>query len=221
MIRIMIIFATTNPSKKNNLLRVKEYADYHVMMLDEAIHVGIIDKSAYKEPEETGLTYRRNALIKAQAAFDAITHGIHCNVMADDSGFEIECLNGEPGIYSARYGGTNIQYEKKRSLLMEKIKYKEIPDTDRAVKFICHCTLIDSFGGIHDVETTTCGFLPLNLPNGLETPGNPYLRMLEMPGFGNYDKLDPELKSLFNYHEKAYREMMQIIKTLESAKAII
>lgn len=216
----MIIFATTNPSKKANLLRVKEYSDYHVLMLDEAMRIGIINKNAYQEPEETGTTYRQNALIKANAAFDALTAGIHCSVMADDSGFEIEYLNGEPGIYSARLGGTKIQYSEKRHILMKKMHEKEVLYTERAVKFVCHCTLIDPLMGIHDVESTTCGFLPWpDLPDGLETPGNPYLRMLELPGLGNYDKLEPKLKSLLNYHEKAYREMMQLIKCIEGKDA--
>lgn len=209
----MIIFATTNPSKKNNLLQVDGYARLNTIMLDEAINSGIINRDKYEEPEETGTNYRQNAFIKAKAAFDALTDGIHCYVLADDSGFEIEILNGEPGIYSARYGGTGIDYYKKRAMLMEKIHREE--GVDLAVKFVCHCTLINALGKVFDVETTTCGFLPETLPDGLETPGNPYLRMLEIPVLGNYDKLDPKLKSELNYHEKAYREMIQLIKILE------
>lgn len=199
--------------KKKILFRVKEYVDHHAIALDDAIKIGIVNRDKYEEPEETGTNYRQNALIKAKAVFDALTDGIYCHVLADDSGFEIEALNGEPGIYSARYGGTRTDYYKKRAMLMEKIHREE--GVDLAVKFVCHCTLINALGEVFDVETTTCGFLPETLPDGLETPGNPYLRMLEIPVLGNYDKLDPKLKSELNYHEKAYREMMQLIKILE------
>ena len=85
---------------------------------------------------EDGKSFEENAMIKASAiaelpevrAMDAI-------VLADDSGLEIDYLNKEPGIYSARYAGTNTSYDIKNSLLLSRMK--GVPDKQRTARFVC------------------------------------------------------------------------------------
>ena len=82
-----------------------------------------------KEPKETGKTFHANALIKAQAVAAHISHP----VLADDSGLEVEALNGAPGIHSARYARSNAKDENNRHKLLAVMKEK----TDRQARFVC------------------------------------------------------------------------------------
>ena len=85
------------------------------------------------EAEETGSTFFENALLKAKYVHDNTGE----MVLADDSGLCVNALNGEPGIYSARYGGENSTQEQKNSLLLSKLK----PFDDRSAKFVCSLVL--------------------------------------------------------------------------------
>ena len=93
-----IVAATNNAGKLKELRRILEPMGY--TLLTPA------DLGLNLDPEETGTTFEANALIKARAVWEK-TGGI---VLADDSGLEIDFLNGEPGIYSARYMGENTSY---------------------------------------------------------------------------------------------------------------
>lgn len=83
------------------------------------------------EPEENGATYEENALIKARA-IGAMTDGL---VLADDSGLEIDYLNGEPGIYSARYMGEDTPYSIKNAELIGRLEGVEWEK--RTARFVC------------------------------------------------------------------------------------
>ena len=89
--------------------------------------------------EETGSSYYENALIKAKAVFDAT--GELC--LADDSGLSVNALNGEPGLYSARYGGKDTPQSVKNALIIERLNGIE----DRSAKFIC-CLVLYGRGGV-------------------------------------------------------------------------
>ena len=90
------------------------------------------------EVEETGTTYYENALIKAKAVYE--NTGELC--IADDSGLSVTALNGEPGVYSARYGGENATQKQKNALIFQRLKDK----TDRSAKFVC-CLVMYGKGG--------------------------------------------------------------------------
>ena len=85
------------------------------------------------EVEETGLSFVENALIKARHA--CVKTGLPC--IADDSGIEVDALDGEPGIYSARYSdtyGSSADAENNAKLLQE---LEQVPDLDRTAQFQC------------------------------------------------------------------------------------
>src|SRR5581483_9510052 len=87
------------------------------------------------EPEETGATFRANAELKARAAADASGHP----ALADDSGLWVNALNGDPGIYSARWAGPKKDF----ALAMARVE-KELRDrhaTDFSAKFVCALSL--------------------------------------------------------------------------------
>lgn len=83
--------------------------------------------------EENGETYEQNALIKARAV--AALASSEDIVMADDSGLEIDYLNGEPGVYSARYLGENTSYRIKNRNLVERLN--GVPEEKRTARFVC------------------------------------------------------------------------------------
>lgn len=88
--------------------------------------------------EENGESFAENALIKARAVADALAaRGSFrdCAVLADDSGLEIDCLNGEPGIHSARYLGEETPFPVKSRALLERME--EVPDEKRNARFVC------------------------------------------------------------------------------------
>ena len=98
-----IIFATTNAGKVREVNAIMQESGYNVISLNDA---GI-----FVDVEENGTTFEENAEIKAKAIWEVIIKTENYKdaiVLADDSGLEIDCLGGEPGIYSARYLGEDI-----------------------------------------------------------------------------------------------------------------
>ena len=83
--------------------------------------------------EENGTSFEENALIKARAV--AACAGPEDIVLADDSGLEIDYLNGEPGIYSARYMGEDTSYRIKNANLIERLD--GVPKEQRTARFVC------------------------------------------------------------------------------------
>ena len=88
--------------------------------------------------EENGASYEENALLKARALFEIVKEP----VMADDSGLEVDALNGAPGIYSARFAGTPVDHNKNINKLLEDLK--ELPSEKRTARFRCIIVYIDA-----------------------------------------------------------------------------
>ena len=118
-----IIFATGNAGKIKEINMIMADTGMQVVSMKEAgISIDI---------EENGSTYEENAMIKARAVA-AYTDDI---VMADDSGLEIDYLNKEPGIYSARYMGEDTSYRIKNANLISRLE--GVPDEKRTARFVC------------------------------------------------------------------------------------
>jgi XTP/dITP diphosphohydrolase len=91
--------------------------------------------------EENASTFEGNALLKARTLADALAaRGTNAAVLADDSGFAVDALGGRPGIHSARYGGTEIDWTQRRALLLEELK--GFPPFLRAAHFVCALVFI-------------------------------------------------------------------------------
>lgn len=118
-----IVFATGNAGKIKEIQMIMADMGMEIVSMKEA---GIAI-----DVEENGKTYEENALIKARAVA-AYTEDI---VMADDSGLEIDYLNGEPGIYSARYLGEDTSYRIKNAALLERLNGVEA--AKRTARFVC------------------------------------------------------------------------------------
>jgi len=118
-----IVFATNNEGKINEIRNIMADTGRQVMSMKEA---GIL-----VDPEENGSTYEENALIKARAAAGLV----NCIVMADDSGLEVDYLNKEPGIYSARYLGEDTSYRIKNQTIIDRLA--DAAGEARSARFVC------------------------------------------------------------------------------------
>ncbi|MEE0867228.1 MAG: XTP/dITP diphosphatase [Clostridia bacterium] len=89
------------------------------------------------EVEETGSTFEENSMLKARAIYEAS----RLPAIADDSGLVVDALGGEPGVYSARYGGEGLDDKGRVELLLKNMK--EVPKEERTARFVCAITLVD------------------------------------------------------------------------------
>ena len=118
-----VILASNNMGKIKEFREILKDMDIELVSMKEAgIDVDIV---------EDGTTFEENALIKAKAV------AAHCNdiVLADDSGLEIDYLNKEPGIYSARYAGEDTSYDIKNQMLLDRLQ--GVPKEKRTARFVC------------------------------------------------------------------------------------
>ncbi|MFZ0682291.1 MAG: RdgB/HAM1 family non-canonical purine NTP pyrophosphatase [Candidatus Cybelea sp.] len=96
----------------------------------------------YTAVVEDADTYAGNALLKAQALAATLQkRGIEGIVLADDSGLEVDALEGRPGVYSARYGGADIGWPERRAALLEELR--GVPPYRRSARFVCALALIE------------------------------------------------------------------------------
>ena len=136
-----IILASNN---KDKVKEVKEILKgYNVISLKDAgINLDV---------EENGTTFEENALIKARAVCK-LTGQL---TMADDSGLEIDYLNKEPGIYSARYMGEDTSYHIKNAKLIERLE--GVPDEKRTARFVCAIAAAFPDGSVKTVRAAMEG----------------------------------------------------------------
>jgi XTP/dITP diphosphohydrolase len=116
-----IVLASNNKGKKKEYEEILSPLGYTVLTPRD---LGIIS-----DPEESGTTYRENSYIKA----NALRKKVDCPVIADDSGLEVNALDGFPGLYSSRFGDSCGSYPAAHAKLLERLKGKE----DRSAQFLC------------------------------------------------------------------------------------
>ena len=191
-----IIFATGNQDKMKEIQMILEDLGIVVSSMKEAgIDVDIV---------EDGTTFEENAIIKAEA-IAKLTDAI---VLADDSGLEIDYLNKEPGIYSARYAGTDTSYEIKNNLLLQRLE--GVPDEKRTARFVCAIAAVFPDGSKETVRGTIEGRIGYEIAG---EHGFGYDPIFYLPEYGcTTAELDPEKKNELSHRGKALRLMRGIIE---------
>lgn len=107
--------------------------------------------AGYDSPVEDATDYRGNARIKAHAlARQLQARGISAAALADDSGLEVDALDGRPGIFSARYGGPDADWNRRRELLLEELH--GVPGARRGARFVCALALVFPDGETIEVQ---------------------------------------------------------------------
>ena len=156
------------------------------------------------EIEENGATFAENAYIKAKAVYDAT--GYLC--IADDSGLEVDALDGAPGIFSARYAGEEKDDAANNAKLLQALE--NVPDTARGAQFHCAIVAIAADGRRFDAEGIVRGEI-LRAPRG--DNGFGYDPLFYVPEFGRTTaELTMDEKNAISHRGKAVRQIVAILK---------
>ncbi len=142
-----IIVATRNAGKVNEFKEMLGRLGYDVESL--------LDYETAPETDETGSTFEENAELKSREAAAYFGHA----VLSDDSGLEVDALDGAPGVYSARFAGEDKSDEANNALLLEKLT--DVPTEKRTARFVCALSLAKPSGETLTVRGTmegTIGF---------------------------------------------------------------
>ncbi|MCI8510977.1 MAG: XTP/dITP diphosphatase [Lachnospiraceae bacterium] len=191
-----IVFATSNEGKMREIREILKDLPVKVLSIPEAgVTVDIV---------EDGETFEANALIKARAVW-ARTKGI---VLADDSGLEVDYLNGEPGVLSARYMGEHTSYEIKNWNLIHRLNGVE--EEKRTARFVCVIAAILPDGRAVTTNGTMEGFIA-HEPAGCGGFGYDPILMLKEYGKTSAE-ITMEQKNEVSHRGKALRAMKERLK---------
>ena len=192
-----IIFATGNENKMKEIRMILADLGMPVVSMKEAgIDIDVV---------EDGTTFEENALIKAT---EIAKEAPECIVLADDSGLEIDYLNKEPGIYSARYAGVDTSYDIKNNLLLERLD--GVPDEKRTARFVCAVAAAFPDGSTEVVRGTIEGIIGHEI---VGENGFGYDPIFYLPEYGcTTAELSPDKKNELSHRGKALREMRVIME---------
>ncbi len=165
--------------------------------------------SDYVAPEETGLTFRENAILKAEHAAKTLNQW----VLADDSGLVVPALKGEPGVHSRRYAGAQATDAENRQKLLHAMEHLE--DQQRTAYFEC-CLALSSPTGLKKCVEGICegtiakesrgrhgfGYDPLFVKNDYEK---------------TFAELDESIKNRISHRRKAFERLLSSLETLRDA----
>ena len=166
----------------------------------------LADLTPVPEPEETEKTFEGNALLKAR--YYAERFGVAC--VADDSGLEVDALDGAPGVYSARYAGENCTYADNNRKLLAALK--GVPEERRQARFVCMAAFVDEEGGEHVERGTVEGVIA---PECRGEYGFGYDPLFVPEGFDrSFGELTPEAKSAVSHRGRAFRKLCEYLASL-------
>lgn len=195
-----VIFATGNQDKMGEIRSILSDWDMQIQSMKEA---GIA-----LEIVEDGKTFEENACIKANAVATQI-HEEGVVVLADDSGLEIDYLNKEPGIYSARYLGEDTPYKVKNQKILERLE--GVPKEKRTARFVCAIAAADKDGQICVTRGTIEGYIGWE-PSGANGFGYDPIFYLDEYNCSTAE-LTEEMKNQLSHRGKALRAMRQKLES--------
>lgn len=192
-----IIFATGNEGKMKEIRMILEELKCPVVSMREAgIEADIV---------EDGQTFEENAIIKARA----IAQQTDSVVLADDSGLVIDYLNGEPGIYSARYLGEDTSYRIKNQNLIDRLE--GVPDEKRGARFVCVIAAVLPGGEILTERGIMEGRIGYEEKGG---NGFGYDPIFYVPEYDcSAAELTPEQKNQISHRGKALQKIKEALRT--------
>ena len=192
-----VVLASKNPHKLVEISKITEQFDMELVLQSE-LGVDI-------DVEETGSTCEENSYIKAKAVMEAT--GLPA--LADDSGIAVDALNGEPGIYSARYGFDESLDDWGRLQLLLK-NTENVPDGQRQAQFVCVITLVTPDGKVIQARGEVHGEL-LRAPAG--EGGFGYDPIFYYPPFGkSLAEVSAEEKNQVSHRANALRVFYEKLK---------
>lgn len=193
-----VVLATQNRGKAAEIGRILEGSGVEIVPLGEFPGVAL--------PPETGTTMRENALIKARAAKEAT--GLAA--LADDSGLEVDFLDGAPGVYSARYAGEGATDEENNRKLLSALE--GVPEGERTARFRCVIALVGLDGNERLFEGTYEGSIT-DAPRGSQGFG--YDPLFLVAGKGKTAaELSPEVKNTISHRAVALAGLKKFLSSL-------
>lgn len=190
-----LIFATGNADKMKEIRMILADSGYEIVSMKEAgIDVDIV---------EDGSTFEENAIIKATA----ISKVAGCLVLADDSGLEVDAMDGAPGIYSARFEGVDTPYSIKNKIIMDRLE--GLPEEKRTARFVCAIAAAWPDGRVETRRGTIEGRIA-HEPAGENGFG--YDPIFYVPEYGRTTaQLDPEEKNKISHRGKALQMIKEVL----------
>ena len=198
-----IIFATGN---KNKMIEIRMIlADLGCRILSQK------EAGIQADVVEDGQTFEENALIKATTIADIarkMPEYKNAVVLADDSGLEIDALNKEPGIYSARYMGEDTSYDIKNQALIDRLE--GVPYEKRTARFVCAIAAALPDGSTEVVRGTMEGRIGYEITG---ENGFGYDPIFYLPQFGcSSAELEPEKKNELSHRGEGLRKMRKVLE---------
>lgn len=194
-----VLLATHNSGKVRELIE---------LLADEEIEVlSVKDIDAWQEVEETGVTFAENAAVKARAGVQQT--GLI--TLADDSGLEVDALNGAPGVYSARFAGEPKDDERNNDKLLALLE--DVPDALRTARFRCALVIATPEQEEYLTEGTVEGII---LKQRRGSGGFGYDPLFFIPDFGRtMAELSLAQKNKLSHRALALRKAVPILQDLK------
>ena len=192
-----IVIATKNIGK------VKELAD---ILADLPVALrSLNDFENVVEPEETGVDFIENAVLKARSY--ALQTGLWA--IADDSGLEVEALGNAPGVFSARYAGENATSQDRIDKLLNELN--KTKSENRQARFVCAMAVADETGEIRFVAEAACAGRITGAPKG--SNGFGYDPIFAPEGFSEtFGELSGEVKREISHRARASKKIIAYLR---------
>jgi XTP/dITP diphosphohydrolase len=189
---VKVVVATRNQGKLREIVPLLAELKLDLATIDEL--------APDAELREDGATFEENALAKARQAARAT--GLPA--IADDSGLEVDALDGAPGVYSARYAGPNADDSRNNAKLLEALR--DLPPARRAARFRCVAVFVDPSRGVEIVRDGACAGEILTAPRGSDGFG--YDPLFLVPAEGRtMAELPLEEKNRLSHRAAAFRAL--------------
>jgi len=174
--------------------------------LPEVKLLSLFDLKGLSEIAETGKTFTENAIIKAKEIASLTGYW----TLADDSGLEVDYLQGAPGVYSARFSGEKATDEQNNAKLLSLLK--NVPWEKRQAKFVCVIAICNPQGQCYTLEGEYKGYIALE-PKG--THGFGYDPVFFVPAYGKtMAELEPEIKNQISHRAMALKQLKLLLKQM-------
>jgi XTP/dITP diphosphohydrolase len=192
-----LLVATNNPGK---------LAELRTMLAGLPVELkSLSDLRSFEEVDETGTTCVGNAELKA----GGYARQFVLPALADDSGLEVDALDGRPGVLSARYGGPETSFADKMQMLLAELRGSG--DRDRTARFVCAIAIADDDGKILQTVTGKCegkiayeprgnggfGYDPIFIPDGFDL---------------TFGELGEDVKAKISHRARAFREIIPFLR---------
>jgi len=192
---VKIVLATGNQGKVKELKAILGDLDVEVLSLKDFPEIG--------EIIEDGVTFTENAIKKAKA----VTEAVNLIAVADDSGLEVDYLDGAPGIYSARFAGESSSDLENNVKLLSLLK--DVPDEKRTARFRCVIAVSTPCGEMYTTDGTCEGIVGHEMKGELGFGYDPLFFLFEHNQ--TLAELDPEIKNRISHRGRALAKAKVIL----------